>query len=167
MTPNCQLYTHLFLEFLVLCREEGCAVFLVGLHLLIELLLGHLAEVVVLLHGLLLHLLLVLPLLSQVLQNLCLMVLGAQRCVKIDNSPNYEYKPKSQLCISIIKLQFKTMVCLVPCASRPQPPVSSGFPPWTHPSPWEETGGTPPWHQRQEWTESPQRPGQRPACPVP
>ena len=50
---------------------------LVGLHLLVELLLGHLAEVVVLLHGLLEHLLLVLPLLSQVLQHLRLVILPA------------------------------------------------------------------------------------------
>lgn len=43
--------THLLLELLVHGGHKGSAVLLVGLHLLVELLLRHLAEVVVLLHG--------------------------------------------------------------------------------------------------------------------
>lgn len=67
--------TNLLFEFLIHGRHDGCAVLLVGLHLLIELFLGHLAKVVVLLRSFLLHLLLVFTLLRQVLQNLCFMVL--------------------------------------------------------------------------------------------
>lgn len=68
--------TDLLFEFLIHRCHNCCAVLFVSLHLLVELLLCHLAEVVVLLHGFLLHFFFMLTLLSQVLQNLSFMVLG-------------------------------------------------------------------------------------------
>lgn len=59
--------------------QQGLPVLLVGLHLLLKLFLGVLDEVVVLLEGLLDHLTLVLPLLCQVLQQLSLLALEADR----------------------------------------------------------------------------------------
>lgn len=68
-------HTHLLFELLVHSCHACCAVFFVGFHFLVKLLLCHLAEVVVLLHCFLKDLLLMLSFLSQMLQDLCLMVL--------------------------------------------------------------------------------------------
>lgn len=69
------IHTHLLFELLVHSCHACCAVFFVGFHFLVKLLLCHLAEVVVLLHCFLKDLLLMLSFLSQMLQDLCLMVL--------------------------------------------------------------------------------------------
>lgn len=61
--------THPGLELLVEGRHLGPAVLFVGLHLLSEVLLGHLAEAVPALHGLLQNLLLVLSDLSEMFQH--------------------------------------------------------------------------------------------------
>lgn len=73
--PSSSGSSHLLFELLIHGCLQGSAVLLVGLHLLVELLFRHLAEVVVLLHGLLQHLLLMLALFSQVLQDLRFVVL--------------------------------------------------------------------------------------------
>lgn len=76
MNTKCiHLHTHLLFEFLIHSCHACCAVFFVGFHFLVKLLLCHLAEVVVLLHCFLKDLLLMLSFLSQMLQDLCLMVL--------------------------------------------------------------------------------------------
>lgn len=64
---------HLLLQALHQCGQVSQAVLLILLHLHLELLLGHPAEVAVLLQGLEQHLTLMLPLLSQDLQYLCLL----------------------------------------------------------------------------------------------
>ncbi|TNN61475.1 hypothetical protein EYF80_028354 [Liparis tanakae] len=62
-------------------RQVGLSVLLVVLHLLLELLLGHAAEVAVLLHGLQQHVPLVVPLLGQGPEDLSLLGLGGIQTV--------------------------------------------------------------------------------------
>lgn len=74
---------YLFLKSLQHGSQQGLTVLFVGLHLLFQLLLCVLDEVVVLLEGLLDDLSLVLSLLSQVLQQLCLLELSEGLCVLV------------------------------------------------------------------------------------
>lgn len=103
-TQSRRAVLYLLLQPLQHGSQKGLSVFFIDLHLLLQLLLGVLDEVVVLFKSLLDHLTLVFPLLSQVLQQFSLLTLGGER----GSSRNYLNFRRLNSCLVVLVNAFVT-----------------------------------------------------------